>query len=247
MPAHGHRKGRNKLSSWLFTACNAAFKTTLRIFADRDIRGSENIPAHGPVIFIANHLSNLDPPIVASVTGRKPGFLAKQELFKLKIAACFLNAYGAHPLKRGTSDIGALRWATQRLRQPNGALIIFPEGTRNKNADGMGKSLSGVTQLALMTGAPVVPIGLYGSQSLQSMLKVFIPRANLQIRIGKPIELVASRDKRPTRDETEAMTTELMVRVANLLPESQHGYYRDMVGTPFTYTREFDATRSTQT
>lgn len=230
------------MSSWLFTACNAAFETTLRIFATRDIQGIENIPARGPVIFIANHMSNLDPPIVASVTGRKPGFLAKQELFKFKIAACFLNAYGAHPLKRGTSDIGALRWAALRLRQPDGALIIFPEGTRNKNADGIRKSLPGVTQLAIMTGAPVVPIGLYGSQPLQSMLKVFAPRANLRIRIGRPVQLVTNGDKRPTRDETDAMTTELMVRVANLLPESQHGYYRDRVGVPFTYTRELDTT-----
>jgi 1-acyl-sn-glycerol-3-phosphate acyltransferase len=230
------------LSSRLFTACNAAFKTTLRMFARRDIQGSENIPAHGPVIFIANHLSNLDPPIVASVTGRKPGFLAKQELFKLKIASCFLNAYGAHPLKRGTSDIGALRWAAQRLRQPDGALIIFPEGTRNKKADGMGKALPGVTQLALMTGAPVVPIGLYGSQPLQSMLKLFVPRAKLRIRIGKPVELITTGDKRPTRDEIEAMTTELMVRVANLLPDSQYGYYRKKVDIPFAYTRELDTT-----
>jgi 1-acyl-sn-glycerol-3-phosphate acyltransferase len=230
------------LSSRLFTACNAAFKTTLRMFARRDIQGSENIPAHGPVIFIANHLSNLDPPIVASVTGRKPGFLAKQELFKLRIASCFLNAYGAHPLKRGTSDIGALRWAAQRLRQPDGALIIFPEGTRNKKADGMGKALPGVTQLALMTGAPVVPIGLYGSQPLQSMLKLFVPRAKLRIRIGKPVELITTGDKRPTRDEIEAMTTELMVRVANLLPDSQYGYYRKKVDIPFAYTRELDTT-----
>lgn len=226
------------MSAKFFTVCNTGFKITMRWFGDQVVEGRENIPEHGPLIFISNHLSNLDPPIVAALTGRKPGFLAKNELFKYAPFAYFLKTYGAHPLKRGLNDLGALRWGAKRLAEPDGALILFPEGTRNKNGDGMRQGLPGVTHMALMTGAPIIPIGLTGSEPLQNMVKVFMPRAKLRIKIGKPIDLIREGQRRPSKDEVQSMTTEIMLRVAHLLPESYRGYYRDQMDTPFIYTKE---------
>jgi 1-acyl-sn-glycerol-3-phosphate acyltransferase len=229
------------VSAGVFTFCNNAFKLTLKLFSDLQVEGRENIPKHGPVIFIANHVSNLDPPIVASVTGRNPGFLAKQELFERKIFSMFLNAYGAHPLKRGSHDIGALRWGSRRLKQKDGALILFPEGTRDKTGAGMKQGLPGVTQMALMTGAPIIPIAITGAEPLQNVLKVFIPRAKLRIKIGKPVLVTSGESKRLGREQVEAVTTEIMLRVARLLPESYRGYYQELVDTPSIYTKDLDA------
>ncbi len=221
-----------------FAFCNAGFKTTTKIFGDQKVEGWENVPKTGPVIFIANHLSNLDPAIVASLTGRNPGFLAKKELFKFPLFSALLKLYGAHPLDRGGVDLKALRWAINRLSQEDGALILFPEGTRNKEASGMRRGLAGVTHIAQRTGAPIVPIGLAGTEPLQNVLKVFVPRANTRIKIGKPFRLTADASSRPSRDELEAMTTEIMVRVARLLPESHRGYYQEAASKPFAYTEE---------
>ncbi len=229
------------MKSPLFRFCNAGFKTTLRLFGDQVVEGRENVPPTGPAIFISNHLGNLDPPIMAALTNRSPGFLAKKELFKFPLFAFLLKSYGAHPLNRGTHDIGALRWATRKLREPDAALILFPEGTRNKKADGMRKALPGVTQIAAMTGVPIVPVGITGSEKLQGMWKVFVPRARIRIKIGRPIIIKSDNAKRPTRDTLETMTTEIMVRVARLLPESHRGYYRDLMDTPFNFTEEIDA------
>ena len=228
------------MKSGTFTICNAAFKTNVRLFTDLVVEGRENIPEDGPAIFIANHTGNLDPPIVASLTGRNPGVLAKNELFKYWPLAMFLKAWGAHPLKRGLNDIGAIRWGARRLRQPKGTLILFPEGTRDKKREGMRKGLSGVTQMALMTGAPIIPVGITGAESLQHFLKVFVPRARLRIKIGKPILMSEESPRRPSKEEIDAMTTEIMLRVAHLLPESYRGYYRELMDTQFIYTRELD-------
>lgn len=229
------------MKSGTFTVCNAAFKTNVRLFTDLVVEGRENIPEDGPAIFIANHTSNLDPPIVASITGRIPGFLAKSELFKARPLAMFLKAYGAHPLNRDSNDVGAIRWAARRLRQPKGTLILFPEGTRDKNGSGMRKGLPGVTQIALMAGAPIIPVGITGAEGLQNFFKVFVPRARLRIKIGKPILLTEASPRRPSKEQIEATTTEIMVRVAHLLPESHRGYYRQLMDTQFIYTKELDA------
>ena len=228
------------MTSPLFAFCNAGFKTTLRMFADQKVEGRENVPATGSAIFIANHMSNLDPPIVAALTNRSPGFLAKKELFNFPLFAWLVKQYGAHPLNRGSQDIGAIRWGVRKLREPDAALILFPEGTRNKRADGMKKGHSGVTQIALMSGAPIIPVGITGSEVLQNVAKVFMPRARLRIKIGRPIRLTGGYEnrKRPSREELDAMTTEMMVRVAKLLPESHHGHYRDLLDTEFVYTEE---------
>ena len=223
-----------------FALCNAVFKTNIRVFADQVVEGRENIPEDGPAIFIANHTSNMDPPIVAAITGREPGILAKNELFRFLPFALFLKSYGAHPLKRGLNDIGAVRWGARRLSLPKGTLILFPEGTRDKTGEGMQKGLPGVTQIALMTGAPVIPVGIAGAEPLQNFVKALVPRARLRIKIGKPIGMTKESPRRPSREQIEAITTEIMVRVARLLPESYRGYYRELMDTQFIYTSELD-------
>ncbi len=224
--------------SILFHLCNAGFKTTARICADQQGEGQENVPPHGSVIFVANHLSNLDPAIVASITRRSPNFLAKKELFKFPLFAWLLNHYGAHPLNRGTGDLIALRWAMKRLQNKDAGLLLFPEGTRNRDGSGMRKALPGATHIATQSGVPIIPVAITGTEPLQNVLKVLAPRAKIRIKIGKPFSLLNPASGQSGRQDLESITNEVMVRVARLLPDEYRGYYRDLVDMQDKYTEE---------
>lgn len=224
-------------AQWLFPVCNAGFRVTLRLFARRRIEGRENVPGAGPFIVVSSHLSNIDPAIVASVLPRAPGFLAKKELFKNPLLAFFMYGYGAYPVDRGKADRRALNWVVRRLRK-GGCVILFPEGTRSRG-EGLLEGQQGAALIAAMTGAPLVPVALTGSEPLQNLLKVFAPRANLTVRIGRPFKVVAG-GERATRDHLDRATLEMMSRIARMLPPEYRGLYADSVDIPFQATADID-------
>jgi len=127
------------------------------------IEGKESVPKKGPFILAANHLSNLDPPLLATVSPRKVGFLAKEELFKTKIAAFYFKGAGVMPLKRGQNDIRAIRLALKVLKDR--PLTIFPQGTRGSN---MEAANSGVGFLCSKAKVPVVAARIYGTDQESS-------------------------------------------------------------------------------
>lgn len=229
------------MKAWLFPFCNCGFKTTLKLFSDYKVEGKENVPPAGPLIFVSNHLSNLDPAIIAAASTRSPRFLAKKELFKLAPMSFLLKSYGAHPLDRGGADIRAIRWAAGHLRQDNASLALFPEGTRQRDGSGMRRGNPGVAQLAAVAGIPIVPMALTGSESLQNMLKVFVPAGHIRVRIGEPFVIKREGDKRPGKQTLQAATDEIMVRIARLLPETYRGYYRELVDQPMVHTASVQA------
>ena len=78
------------MKQWLFKPCNFAFKKTLNWFSNLEINGLENMPNDGPYIVTPNHISNLDPPLIASVIPSPPVFLAKKELFAFPLLSFLL-------------------------------------------------------------------------------------------------------------------------------------------------------------
>ena len=96
-----------------------------------EVKGADNVPNTGPVIVCANHISNLDPPLVGGSIQREMFFIAKEELFEKKWLSKLLSSINVFPIKRGMSDRGALRKALGILKNDQG-LVIFPEGTRSK-------------------------------------------------------------------------------------------------------------------
>ena len=234
------------MKAWLFPFCNRGFKTTLKMFADYKVEGQENIPPTGPVIFVCNHLSNLDPAIIAAASTRSPRFLAKKELFKFPLFAFLLKSYGAHPLDRGGADVRAIRWAASHLKKENASLALFPEGTRQRDGAGMRRGNAGVAQLAIITGAPIIPMSITGSEPLQNVLKVLAPRARLRIKVGPMFTIAREGDKRPGRETLQAAADEIMVRIARLLPETYRGYYREMMEAPMVHTVDSSVSSSTE-
>ena len=142
-------------------------RITLRLFADYKVVGCENVPPSGPLIIVANHQSNFDPPLLGAIIPRRIWFLAKDAIFKGPIAYWFLRSYGAFPLNRDQADIRAFRWVLEQLEQGD-AVVIFPEGTRSKGA--LQKAHPGVVRLALKAQAPLLPVGITGTERLGSVV-----------------------------------------------------------------------------
>ncbi len=214
------------MAQWLFPPCNFGFKITLKLFADYKIEGRENIPKSGPLLVVSNHLSNLDPAIVAAALPRPPVFLAKKELFKYSVGAFLMRSYGAHPVDRRGGDVGALNWITRQLSAERRMVIVFPEGTRSKTG-GLLRVQPGLALLAISTGVPVVPVALTGSEPLQNVLKVVKPTATIRLKFGKPF-VARNTSGKPSRASATALTTEIMVRIAKMLPEHKRGEYSDL-------------------
>lgn len=119
--------------------------------------GKENEPKEGPVVVCANHISMADPLFIGLVLKREISFMAKAEIFKNKLFAKFLKSIGAIPVKRGEADIKAIKSALSVLKSGN-VLGIFPEGTRNADADDTAKN--GAAMLAYKTKAKILPVAI---------------------------------------------------------------------------------------
>ena len=196
-------------------------RVTLRLFADLEVIDSENVPPFGPLIIVANHQSNLDPPMIVSTVPRRVRFLAKRDIFKGPIVSWLLRQYGAYPLNREGADPRAYRWALDQLNRDQ-AIVIFPEGTRNPGS--MKKALSGVAQLALKSEAPLLPVGITGTERMGTWLRVVNPTGRLRVKFGMAFSL-PSITGRPNREVLESLTGTIMGRIAEQLPPDYHGVY----------------------
>jgi 1-acyl-sn-glycerol-3-phosphate acyltransferase len=132
------------------------------------VSGERNVPSSGPAIVAGNHVSALDGVVLAMVTGERPRrmtrFLVAAEFFRKRRVAWALRLYRQIPLRRGEGDSVALDEAIETVR--DGALAgIFPEGKVNPDPDGgLQRGRTGVARIALAAGAPVIPVGIWGTQ-----------------------------------------------------------------------------------
>ena len=207
---------------FIYPLSNFFERIALRLFADWRVTGRDHVPPFGPLIVVANHQSNIDPPLLSASIPLRLRFLAKRNIFRGPVATWFLRSYGAFPLNRDGADIQAYRWTIDRLEKGE-ALVIFPEGTRSRGA--MKKAMSGVARLALRSQTPLLPVGITGTEGLGSLLRVFNPTGRLRVNIGTVFSLPPI-EGRPTPEVLDSVTDMIMYRIAALLPESYRGIYR---------------------
>jgi 1-acyl-sn-glycerol-3-phosphate acyltransferase len=146
--------------------------------------GTENIPLDGPVIFAPVHMSHLDPPAVACACKRRLRFMAKEELFKVPVLGPLIATLGAYPVKRGEGDTESIR-KTLALLGEGEAVLVFPEGTRG-DGESMGPINKGVALFAKKSGAPVMPIGIVGTQIVMPRGKSKGQRHPTKVIYGRP-------------------------------------------------------------
>jgi 1-acyl-sn-glycerol-3-phosphate acyltransferase len=157
------------------------------------VEGLENIPGTGPVILAANHLSFIDSVIIPIVVPRRVYFLAKAEYFegtglRGALSRWFFTGMGNIPVRRGQGRSARDSLDTVvKVLEDGGAFGIYPEGTRS--LDGMlHRGRTGVARIALESGAPVVPIGLVGTDKVMAVGRKLPKIVPVTVRFGKPLD-----------------------------------------------------------
>jgi 1-acyl-sn-glycerol-3-phosphate acyltransferase len=159
------------------------------------VEGRGNVPKSGPVIFASNHLSFIDSIAIPVAAPRPVHFLAKSSYFEGKgiggwLSKEFFTSIGAIPVHRGAGQaaLDALDQQRALLEQGN-AVALYPEGTRSLDGR-LYKGRTGVAFLALQTGAPVVPVGLVGTDLVMPVgAKVPTLNQRISVKFGEPLDL----------------------------------------------------------
>ena len=187
----------------LYAFLKIFFQTLFRIVFRARVRGTEHLPKEGPVILAANHMSNWDPPLLACFMPRIVSYMAKEELFGTAIRICH-----AFPVKRGAADRAAIKTAVQVLKGGH-CLGLFPEGTRSRTGK-MRKAEAGVGLIAAMTGAPVVPAAILGTDKIFAN-GGFLPK--LTILVGEPMHFTGDRKDKA---QLEAFSQSILDEIARM-------------------------------
>ncbi len=168
-----------------------------------ELRGQEHVPMHGPLIVAANHESVLDAFALAAAIPRPLRYLAKEQLWRNRVLAAWLDDVGAIPVTRGRGDHRAMRAATAAL-EVGDAIGIFPSGGVRRE----GPWLQGAARMALATGAPLLPVRLLGTHEALSRRHVGLPR--LAALVGEPLPVAAGAGTVAARALTERLQASVL-------------------------------------
>ena len=219
------RTPRRRRGFWYGLAIDVLWPFVM-VFCRSSWHGGENIPGSGPVLIASNHVSFADPVTVTAYVlahGRIPRYLAKAGLWDIPVVRSVL-AGGRHiPVHRGTSKAtDAYRDAVTAV-EAGECVLVFPEGTFTADPDGwpsVKQAKSGIARLALATGAPVVPIGHWGTQFVLPQKAKFprlLPRKPVAIRTGPPVDLSDLLGVEPTREVVAEATERIMAAITEQL------------------------------
>lgn len=181
--------------------------------------GLERIPQQGPLIVVGNHLSYVDPwaqGMFVIRAGRRPRFLAKQELFDFPPAGVVLRGAGQIPVRRGTGDRSAVEDAAAALDRGE-IVVIYPEGTTaTTNPDfSPGPGKTGAVRLSLLTGVPILPVVTWGGQYVwrKSGRQSLAFGRPILVEALEPVDLSGRVQGEPDGPTLRALTDELMAEL----------------------------------
>ena len=175
----------SSLRYWFYYAVRTFLRLFFRLGFGLEVTGQEHVPARGPFIVAANHLSYFDPPLMGAACPRRLSFMARADLFKNWLLGAFMRGVHVIPLQRGEGDLAAIREAVIRLRRGD-AVAIFPEGGRQLSGR-LGMARRGVGLLAEAAEAPIIPTLIRGTfEALPSGAR-WPRRAKIRVAFGAPI------------------------------------------------------------
>lgn len=186
-----------------------------------DVRGLENVPSTGPVLFAPNHRSAIDTAVLALVSPRPVRFLGKAEYFtgaglKGRFLAAFLSGLGYVPVERGNAMAGlAALQAARDVLEEGESFAIYPEGTRSLDGR-LYRGHTGVGTLALDTGATVVPVAMEDTEKLLPVGKKLPRLAKVRIRFGEPLDFSRYEGLGASPAIRRAVTDEVMYSIMEL-------------------------------
>ncbi len=201
----------------LYWIIKAILTPILRLFYRVRIEGRDRVPPQGPVILAANHRSFMDSLFLPLVIRRRVTFVAKAEYFDDKKTAWFFRGVGQIPIRRegGSASERALASATDVLERGQ-VFGIYPEGTRTRDGN-LHRGHTGVARLALRTGAPIVPVGMTGTDEINPIGRK-LPRLfrTVSITFGTPVTVDRYAGREQDRMVLRQITDEVMFELREL-------------------------------
>lgn len=171
------------------------------------VYGVEHVPQRGPLIVVANHASDFDPPILSNCVRRPVSFMAKEELFRVPLLGRAIRLYGAYPVKRGSADRSAIRAALAQL-EAGWAVGVFLQGTRTADAR-IPEPKLGAALLAAKSQALLLPVSLWGTEAIIVKDQKLPRPVPVTVRIGEAISPPVSTQ----RQELEAVTEQCVTAI----------------------------------
>lgn len=192
---------------WTYTLARIILTVpTLLIYRVRAI-GVENVPKQGPLVLAPNHLSQMDHFFAGVYLRRKIRFMAKSQLFGPPVLTYIYKHGGVFPVRRGHHDEEAI--ATARILVEQGEmLLVYAEGGRSRSGQ-LGEPKPGIGRIALETGAPIVPVCIFGSERVRSWKRLRFPKVTIQF--GEPLTFPV--EAAPNRERQMEVATEVFGRV----------------------------------
>ena len=216
----------------LYTALHTAVPPVLRAIWRPTVEGSEHVPPEGPVLLASNHLSFVDSVVIPTVAPRKVVFLAKAEYFtgtgvRGWISRTWFEGLGMVPVNRDDtrSALDSLEVALDVLGRGE-AFGLYPEGSRSRDGR-LYRGRTGVAQLALVSGAPIVPVGLIGTDRLQPVGSRLPRLARVTVRFGEPILAQGEYDGVAPGRARRDLTDRVMRAIQELTGQEEAGVYNE--------------------
>jgi 1-acyl-sn-glycerol-3-phosphate acyltransferase len=196
----------------LYKIAKIILSSFFRFYIRLDVIGHRNIPGSGGVILAPNHISYLDPILMALAVKRRVYSMAKEELFKNTFSRFVMTNLNAFPVRRGGLDRSTLNRSLKILNHGN-VLNVFPEGTISLSGNTL-EGKQGAAWLALKANVPVVPVKIIGSNELLPNGKTFPKMGRARVIFGKPI-IIDSKDHKH-KEKRKILTSMIMEEIERL-------------------------------
>jgi len=210
----------------MYTIAHLIVRAFVFFFADITVEGRENIP-QGPYLVASNHIGRLDAALIFTILRDRRDVLAlvAEKYSKSAFWRFLVKNLNLAFVDRYNADLKAVRLCVNHLKA-GGVVVLAPEGTRSPDARLL-EGKPGTSYIASRSNVPILPVALIGCED-----SVFFPnfkkfrRTKVTVRVGKLFSLPSP--KNLSRDEALSMhTTEIMCRIAELLPPERRGVYAD--------------------
>ena len=228
MSTKHRRASSEKTRPSVFWPLAAIVVPLLSLLFKLEIDGREKLPRDGAYVLAPNHLSEVDPLVVALAvwrSGRAPRFMAKESLFRVPVLGWALKATGMVPVARAASAAAARATldASETLARHGRGVIVYPEGSLTREPDLWPmRGKTGAVRLALAGGIPVIPMAHWGAQQVlprYGKLKLWPLRRRVRVVIGDPVDLSAYVGRASSQSALVEATDVVMADIAGLLSQ----------------------------
>lgn len=188
----------------------------LKILFRVEYTGTEKIPETGAFIIASNHSSYLDPVVLAVMSKRAIHFMAKEELFRVKIFNFIFRLFKAFPVDREKPSKSSILIAFKKLKNGN-ILGMFPEGTRH--VESLGKPFYGIGFLSVKNNVPIIPVAISGTDKIAPKGKILLHFSKIRVKVGDLIYPKKSHDRKSIKKIAKDITYETMDSLKIMLQE----------------------------